>query len=462
MEENKFISLFDLNNHVKLGLKKLFPESYWVVGEISEMNLNQSGHCYLELIEKSSETEQIIARAKATIWAYTFRMLKPYFESVTGQRLSVGLKVMIMVSIEFHELYGYSLNVKDIEPNFTLGDLTRKKQEIIKQLQSEGVFDLNKQLDFPIVPQKIAVISSETAAGYGDFVDQLNQNNYGYKFYIKLFQAYMQGAEAEKSIISALEQIFETGNFFDLVVIIRGGGSQADLDCFNSYWLSYHITQFPIPILTGIGHERDETIADLVAFENLKTPTAVAEYIISKTAEFEMEMEEISNQALSIINDRIEELYNELENARQRVVTYSKLYLTGEFQKVQQISLLMKKELKNYLKRSSANLAMIKARLKSASQKIIPQQKRELSEIKRNLIKNLKTNILIEENKLDKYSEKVLILDPVNILKRGYTITYKNGMVVKNSDTLKAGDIISTQWHNGSADSVISTIQKKK
>jgi exodeoxyribonuclease VII large subunit len=276
MKETKAISLIELQTQVKTGIRTMFPGIYWIIAEISEMNTNQSGHCYLELIEKSTESEQIIAKAKATIWAFTFRMLKPYFESVTGQRFSTGIKVMLSVSIEFHELYGFSLNVKDIEPNYTVGDLTRKKQEIIKQLQDEGVFHLNKELEFPIVPQRIAVISSETAAGYGDFVHQLKTNRYGFKYYIKLFKAYMQGEEAEKSIINALDQIFESLEKFDIIVIIRGGGSQADLNCFNSYWLAYHITQFPLPVLTGIGHERDQTIADLVAFNNLKTPTAVA------------------------------------------------------------------------------------------------------------------------------------------------------------------------------------------
>jgi exodeoxyribonuclease VII large subunit len=208
MTDQKSISLYELNNNLKRGIKDLFPDTYWITGEICEMNINQSGHCYLELIEKATESEQIIARAKANIWAFTFRMLKPYFESVTGQRFSIGLKVMLNVSIEFHEVYGYSLNVKDIEPNFTVGDLTRKRQEIINRLQDEGVFDLNKELELPLVPQRIAVISSETAAGYGDFVDQLTDNDYGYKFHIRLFNAYMQGESAKQSIIDAMDKIF--------------------------------------------------------------------------------------------------------------------------------------------------------------------------------------------------------------------------------------------------------------
>ena len=202
------LTLFELNNQVKTGIREIFPGSYWVVGEISEINVNQSGHCYLELIEKQTDSEQIIARARATIWAYTFRMLKPYFESVTGQKFAYGIKIMVSVTVDFHEVYGFSLNIKDIEPNYTIGDLSRKRQEIIQRLQDEGVFHLNKELEFPVVPQRIAVISSETAAGYGDFVDQLKNNRFGYKFKVRLFQAYMQGEEAEQSIITALWRRF--------------------------------------------------------------------------------------------------------------------------------------------------------------------------------------------------------------------------------------------------------------
>ncbi len=278
--ENNPLSLCELLGSVKMTLKNHLTPSFWVIAEISELKVNYSGHCYLELIEKDSGGESIKAKVRATIWSSAYRMIQAYFESATRSKLAAGMKVMVKASVEFHELYGLSLNITDIEPSYTVGEMALKKQEIINRLIAEGVFGMNKSLSLPDLPRRIAVVSSKTAAGFGDFMDQLLKNDFGYKFYVKLFPAAMQGAEAEQSIIAALDAVFEAESQFDLVVIIRGGGSQSDLNCFNSYWLACHICQFPLPILTGIGHEQDETIADLVANTRLKTPTAVAEFLI--------------------------------------------------------------------------------------------------------------------------------------------------------------------------------------
>ncbi|PLX12682.1 MAG: exodeoxyribonuclease VII large subunit, partial [Marinilabiliales bacterium] len=300
---NQPFTLLGLNKSIQEKINASFSENVWVIGEISELKVNQNGHCYLELIEKDFVTDHIIAKSRATIWSYTYRMLRPYFESVTGHELIPGIKLLVQVKVEFHELYGLSLNITDIDPNYTLGDLAQKRKETIKRLENDGVFNLNKELNFPMVPQKIAVISSETAAGYQDFKDQLENNSYGFKFYTKLYQSKMQGTLAEDSIINSLEMIFENENLFDVVVIIRGGGSQADLSCFDSYLLAANIAQFPLPILTGIGHDKDESIADLVAFHKLKTPTAVAEYIIEKTAKFEEGIHKLKENTLDIFFD---------------------------------------------------------------------------------------------------------------------------------------------------------------
>jgi exodeoxyribonuclease VII large subunit len=275
--DQKAISLCELLAQVKSALKNTLPFSWWIRAEISELKANYSGHCYLELIEKNDLTDTIKAKVKATIWSSVFRMLQPYFETTTQTKLVAGIKVMIKVSADFHELYGFSLNVTDIEPSYTIGEMARQKLEIINRLKTEGVFEMNRSLSIPEIPCRIAVISSKTAAGLGDFMDQLSGNQYGYKFYIQLFPAAMQGLEAEQSVIEALDKVNRYEEFFDVVVLIRGGGAQSDLSCFNSYWLNFNICQFTLPVLTGIGHEQDETIADLVAFKRLKTPTAVAE-----------------------------------------------------------------------------------------------------------------------------------------------------------------------------------------
>ena len=280
MSDQHSLSLLELNEQVKQTLKTAFPFPVWIRAEISELHENENGHCYLELVEKSTNSDLIIAKQKAMIWSFTYRMLKPYFESSTGTSLAVGMKVLVSCQIEFHELYGMSLNVRDIDPIFTVGEMAVRRAEIIRRLTDEGVIDMNKQLEMPFVPQRIAVISSASAAGFGDFQDQLQTNSFTYKFYVKLFPAVMQGAQTEQSVITALGKIAEYLELFDVVVMIRGGGSTSDLVAFDNYNLALHCAQFPLPIISGIGHQRDESIIDLVSHTRVKTPTAAAEFLI--------------------------------------------------------------------------------------------------------------------------------------------------------------------------------------
>ena len=275
------LSLTELNRNIKQALRDALPETYWVRAETSEVRVNSySGHCYLEFVEKDERTGQVAARARGTIWAQQYAVIRPYFEEETGRPFTSGLKVLVRVAVDFHELYGLSLTVHDIDPSFTVGDLVRRRKEIIRQLQADGVFDLNRALSLPARPQRIAVISSATAAGYEDFTDQLLGNEYGFPFYVRLYPALMQGERTEASIIAALDRIYAVREAFDVVVIIRGGGSTADLSSFDSYALAANCAQFPLPIITGIGHERDDTVVDLVAHTRLKTPTAVAAFLI--------------------------------------------------------------------------------------------------------------------------------------------------------------------------------------
>ncbi|MCZ6899868.1 MAG: exodeoxyribonuclease VII large subunit, partial [Bacteroidetes bacterium] len=279
------LSLFELNRLIKSALDNNLAPSYWVVCEISDLRENQRGHCYLELVEK--EGDEVIAKMRGVIWANNYRNLSTWFYSATGQTLKTGLKILANVQIQFHEIFGLNLNIRDIDASFTLGEKEKQKHIVIDQLIEEGVFEINKTLNFPIVPQNIAIISSPTAAGYEDFINHLKNNQYGYRFTAKLYKSIMQGDEAIPSIIESLHRVNNLVDRFDILVLIRGGGSRVDLDCFDSYDLSSHIAQFPIPVVTGIGHERDESICDLVAHTNLKTPTAVSEFIINQVIDFE-------------------------------------------------------------------------------------------------------------------------------------------------------------------------------
>src|SRR5665647_2206381 len=258
------VSLEELQLIIRDSLYLALPDFYWVMAEISELNENNAGHCYLELIEKHPDEKNVRVRVKAIIWSNRYRFLKAFFENSTGESLREGLKILVKTKVEYHELYGLSLIISDIDPAFTIGEMAMKRQIVIKKLEQEGVFSMNKEIDFPVVPQRIAIISSKNAAGYSDFINQLKGNSFGYVFYSALFESAMQGTETESGVVDALDRIAVNSNLFDLVVIIRGGGSQSDLSWFDNYNIAYHVTQFPLPLITGIGHEKDISVTDMV------------------------------------------------------------------------------------------------------------------------------------------------------------------------------------------------------
>ena len=280
MSSENPLSLSRLNSMVRAAIEEQLPLKYWVTGELSEVRATSVGHCYIELVERDEATGEISAKARGTIWSRVYSLLRPYFLEQTGREFSVGLKVLLQVSVNFHELYGFSLDVCDIEPAYTIGDMARQRMLIVQRLTDEGVINLNKELPFPLLPKRVAVISSASAAGYGDFCDQLNGNLYGFNFRVQLFPVPMQGSKVEEGIISALNAIARDLDSWDVVVIIRGGGATSDLSCFDTYDLANNCAQFPLPVVTGIGHQRDDTLLDIVAHTRVKTPTAAAELLI--------------------------------------------------------------------------------------------------------------------------------------------------------------------------------------
>ncbi len=283
------------------------PQTLWVAAEISEINVNSSGHCYLELIEKNPDEKNIRARIRGIIWNSRFGFIKSFFENITGETLRGGLKILVKAKVEYHELYGLSLVINDIDPAFTLGEMALKRQLIIRRLEEEGVFSMNKEMNFPLLPQRIAVVSSGSAAGYTDFINHLRGNSYGYIFYTALIETPMQGTETEQGVINALDKIANNAGLFDLVVIIRGGGSQTDLSWFDNYSIAYHVTQFPLPVVTGIGHEKNLSVTDLVANKSLKTPTAVADFLIDTMVSAENEMIDLCNRIRDNVRIILEE-----------------------------------------------------------------------------------------------------------------------------------------------------------
>ena len=324
------LTLYSLNNLVHNAIADALPTRYWVTGELSEVRETAVGHCYIELVQRDEETQELVAKARGTVWARIYSLLRPYFLEQTGQPFAAGLKVLLQVSVGFHELYGYTLDVCDIEPAYTIGDIARHRQLIIKRLTDEGVIGLNKELDFPQLPQRIAVISSATAAGYGDFCDQLRNNRYGFAFYPRLFPAPMQGNGAEEGIIAALDTIAQEIDNWDVVVIIRGGGATSDLGCFDTYDLANNCAQFPLPIITGIGHLRDESVLDIVAHTSAKTPTAVAELLIHSMLDNETLLTDIQSIIATAVAQRMEAEKQRIEKHLGQIPVLTALYMQSQ------------------------------------------------------------------------------------------------------------------------------------
>lgn len=443
------IPLSQLANQVKAALSASFTEPIWIVAEIQEFNVNRTGHCYMELVEKDTDSDKLLAKIKATIWAYTFRMLRPYFESTTGYSFGAGLKLMFKANVVFHELYGFSLNITDVDPNYTLGDISRRRQEVISQLQADGVMELNKEFELSEVPQRIAIISSPTAAGYGDFYDQLHNNDHGFVFYTALFSATMQGDSTETSIIQALEKIYEYEEYFDVVVIIRGGGSKSDLAAFDTYDLAFNIAQFPLPVLAGIGHERDQSVVDLVAFQSLKTPTAVAEFLIDKI-----------HQIASEINT----LHNDLHNSASEYVGTQKSIVERLSSKLAPLVQVRLSEEKVRVGHLEQNLRHATERFLSLKKNIILQSSKELQhnvykalhkelEHIRQLEYRIKSSSLAcvrnNKNRVELLSNSLRHLDPHSLLDRGFSVTYLDGKPLSSTENLKKGRIIVTHLSDG-------------
>jgi len=481
---NERLKLSELNGLVKKAVGEAFTAPIWVIGEISELKTNRSGHCYLNLIEKEENGDAIVAQARATIWSYTYRMLRPFFESTTGQQLTEGLKVLLSVSVEFHELYGYSLNIRDVDPTYTLGDMARRRREIIARLQSEGVAEMNKELDLPLVPQKIAIISSSTAAGYQDFVDQLTNNPVGYHFDLKLFPAIMQGNQAETSIIGALEQIYLYENFFDAVVIIRGGGSQADLSCFDNYNLAYFITQFPLPVITGIGHEKDDSIVDMVAHTRLKTPTAVAEFLISGVAQFDLHLDEINKQFIKIVTDLIAESKNNIEQITRMIAPLTREKISKANNNLNQTIRKLDNSVKKFIQNRNYQLDRKEETVRHEFKNFAQLHLRVLERTTRTLSGTLRQITIAKHDQLNRkmqrsetlfrgalsdsrhYLELSLqmanLTDPNKILARGYSITTYNGHALKDVNLVNSEALIETRFYNGLIISEVKTIKKSR
>ena len=427
------LSLYELNSLVRDVISMSLPDSYWVEAELSEAREGYGGHCYMELIEKDERSNTPIAKAHTSCWRNRWMLLKPQFERVTGQRIHAGMKVLLKVHAQFHENYGFSWIVDDIDPTYTMGDMARKRMEIIQTLKEEGVFDLQKELKLPMFCQRIAIISSATAAGYGDFCNQLADNGYGLQFTTALFAATMQGEGVEQSVISALNRINEEWENWDCVVIIRGGGATSDLSGFDTLALAENVANFPLPIITGIGHERDESVLDMISFQRVKTPTAAAAFLV----------------------DHLTEVYARIEDAQEAIVNYVKRRLQVERMKFERLSTQIPTLFSLVKVRQSNRLDQLLNRLKVKAERIPADGLHRLEMLEARLKEPVARKLERELHRIDMLSQRAIAQDPERLLSRGYSITLKDGKSIKDASQLKAGDEIETRFAKGVAKAVV-------
>lgn len=421
---------------IELGLNGL----YWVEAEIADIRENR-GNCYMELIQKEEGGNTPVARASAKCWRNVWAFIQPHFLRIAGQAMHAGMKVLLQVHAQFHEAYGFSWIVEDVDPTFTLGDMARRRMEIIRQLKEEGVFNLNKELYIPLFAQRIAVISSSTAAGYGDFCNQLDTNARRFAFSTTLFPAIMQGEGVEQSIVAALNAINERLDDFDVVVIIRGGGATSDLSGFDTLALAENVANFPLPVITGIGHERDESILDMVSHTRVKTPTAAAAFLIDNLEQVYSRLSKASDTVAACVARRI--------NTEQMHIGYLQKRLPTLFSLVKS--------------RQELRLQSLNARMAAAAQGSIQRSRHALQLLNNAICPAIERHLQARHYRLQMVGERLRSLNPELLLKRGYSITLLQGRAVKNASTLSPGQEVETRvWKGRFTARIVNTFNNKE
>ena len=429
---NTPLSLFELNNLVREVITTDLSMEYWVEAELSEIR-EVRGHCYMELVQKDMFSNTPVAKASAKCWKSKWMYVRPKFEQITGQVLHAGMKVMLKVYADFHEAYGFSWIVTDINPEYTLGDMAKKRMQIIEQLKKEGVFELQKELEIPMFAQRVAVISSQNAAGFGDFMRQLTDNSYGFKFQVELFPAIMQGEGVEESVIAALDAINERLDEFDVVVIIRGGGATSDMSGFDTLALAENVANFPLPIITGIGHDRDESVLDMISHTKVKTPTAAAALLIEHLEMVWQMLVEAENEIISVAQHRIENEKQRLLRVAEKIPVLFSLVKTHHENELDKLLMTISSTINERISREKHNVQLLEEKMKPFADVRLQREKHNL--------------MMLEQ--------RVKSLDPEILLKRGYSITLCKGKVVVDASTLKSGDEVETKVRKGTFKSII-------
>ncbi len=456
----KYYSLGELTGSIRKVIAKTYTSAYWVKTEIAKLNFYPySGHCYPDLVEK--QNNKVVAQIRATIWSGTYDIISNKFRQITGETLSEGMNVLLLVRVVYHEQHGLSLNIVDIEPSFTLGEMAREKQHSIEKLKKEGLFDKNRQLEFPLIPKNIAVISVETSKGYHDFLNILQNNRYGYYFEHMLFPALLQGDGAVKSIVQQCKEIAKRADQFDVVVIIRGGGGDVGLSAYDHYNLAKEVAGFPLPVLTGIGHATNETVSEMVAFANKITPTDVAYFLIEKFEQFHALVynleERLEKESRQLLTRRMEALDGFAATFNQKV----KFLVEQNKGKLQLYQSTVKSLAMNFMTRQKSNLIEIITHLQYKPATVVLHEKERIDHLNEMLLMLTKQKLENKRLALDHLETKLTLLKPENILKRGYSITRFEGKALKDAAQVKAGDTLVTLLSGGKIESTITKTHKK-
>lgn len=407
-------------------------QNQWVVAETSDLRVVR-GHCYMELVEKN-DAGTTVAKLNAVIWSSNYPRLVAKFMATTGAELKTGMKVLVKVSANFHSQFGFKAVINDIDPSYTMGDMARQRLEILKRLKADGIIDMNKELPITAVPQRIAVISAAGAAGYGDFMNQLANNPYRLKFYTCLFGASMQGAQTVPTVLAALDRINDHLDLFDAVVIIRGGGSTSELNSFDNYDLAAAVAQFPLPVIVGIGHDRDETVLDFVAAIRVKTPTAAAEWLINRGTNALAHLDELQETVVTAVRDTV-------GHAREQLAYYTSM-IPAASRRIIDTNML---RLDNYTKA-----------IPLAANNLIAAQCTRLDRALERMGEAIEHALQREQQRLQALGDKAALLSPENTLQRGYSLVTKDGKCVTAGSQLQPGDHIHVQFAEGSTDATVN------
>ncbi len=435
MKNTFFFTLSELLSALGEVVEGSFPYPVWVVAEIGDLRFDQAGHCYLELVEKKGD--ELSARMRGIIWSSLYPTLSSAFLSLTGQSLAKGMEVLLLVRVRFHPVYGLSLDVRNIDPQYSLGAMMRHKREALLRLEQEGLIDQNRNLPFPLIPQRLAVLSSPYAAGFEDFIAHLRENPYGFCFLVELFPAFVQGESVETSFLAVLEEVRKKVENFDVLVILRGGGAQSDLHWFDSYTLGRAIATFPLPVLVGIGHRRDETVLDRVAHRSLKTPTAVADFLVERMKELDEYLLEITRSlaqsAESLLKDQKEKFFG--------------------------LSVSLERSVKDFLQREREELTHIHWQLKTQTMNVLHEASHPPKETWQRLQETLRWFFFKEHNLLNNISQNLVLLDPRRVLKRGYTLTLQGGKILKSARECNPQKVLNTLLFDGRAESEVKGVE---